>query len=675
VDGWDAFTGCALLTSGAACARRRSGLLLIACGATWFLADVAGWAVFVHRGVLFFLMLTYPAVRLGVTGRSYGAWAGRQTEGQLSGTDPRPQAVEPPYGADTGRQTEAPPSEPDAQRQAVAPPSEPDAQRQAVASPSEPDAQRQTVASRGAGAWRRAMALKPPSWTRRRTVTPTLPSRPVRQTVTPKLPSRPVRQTVTPKLPSRTRLPPVAPKLLLRSRLRSAASAFGPVVIAGCTALYPLTRIDAVAVAEVAVLVVGAAVRLRPTAAGAHERRARGVSLAAAVLLAGVVVWGVLARRSGAADDLVVLRTYELVVAVVGAGLGAGALLLGSTRAALTRLVVDLGEPDGGGPLRARLAPVLGDPGLELGYWVPELRRYVDEAGRPVRLPPAGSGRVVTPLAQDGRPLAVLVHDGSMPHDRALLSAVAAVARLAVSNARLQAEIRGRVAELESSRRRLVEATDAERHRLERQLDEDVLRRLDRVAELLAGAGDWAGPVLGALRTTQAELREFARGIHPATLVRDGLAAALAELTAQCPLPLTLDVPEGRFDPAVEAAAYFICCEALTNAVKHAHADRATVRVAARSDGGVEVEVRDDGTGCARPELGTGLRGLADRAEALGGTLRVDGAPGGGTRLFAQIPQGTTLGAGSRNSGAGPDVQDGSDPYRRSRSERAVGDR
>lgn len=570
MDGWDVFTGCALLASGAVCGRRRAGLLLIVCGGCWFLGDVMGWAVFVHRGVLFFLVLTCPAVRPGSVGPSYEEGPRERKETLPATSEERPPTV--------------------------------------------------TSASTSAG------RLRTMAW----------------------------------KLGSRTHLTTRAPML-------------GPAVLACCTALYPLTRIDAVAVVEVAALVGGAALRLRTAAAGAHERRARGVSFAAAVLLGGAVLWGVVARRSDVAGDLVVLRTYELVVAVVGGGLCAAVLLLGSARAALTRLVVDLGEPDGGGPLRARLAPVLGDPRLELGYWVPELRGYVDEAGRPVQLPPTGAGRVVTPLGQDGRPLAVLVHDGSMPHDRALLSAVASVARLAVSNARLQAEIRGRLAELESSRRRLVEATDTERRRLERQLDEDVLHRLDRVAEVLAGSGDWAGPVLDGVRAAHAELREFARGIHPATLVRDGLAAALAEQIAQCPLPLTLDVPEGRFDPAVEAAAYFICCEALTNAVKHADAGRVSVRIAARPDGGVEVEVRDDGTGGARPELGTGLRGLADRAEALGGTLRVDDAPGGGTRLFARIPQGVALGAGARDSGADPDVREVADPYRRNRSEQSAG--
>ncbi|MEU6258151.1 ATP-binding protein [Streptomyces sp. NPDC047043] len=513
MDAWDVFTGCVLLGSGLTCGRRWTGGLLVASGAAWFLGDLASWAVFLHRGLLFFLVLTFP------------------------GTRPR------------------------------------------------------------------------------------------------------------------------------RITHLSAAAA-----IACCTAVYPLTRIDTVAAAQALVVAAGSALRLRSGAAPVRERRARALGCGAAAVLAGAVGWGVVARRTGAADDLAVLRVYEAAVAVVGAGLCAGVRLLGSARAALTRLVVDLGESDGGGPLRARLAPVLGDPRLALGYWVPELRGYVDESGRPLHLPPADSDLVVTPLAEDGRPLAVLVHDGSMPHDRALLSAVASVARLAVSNARLQAEVRVRLADLESSRRRLVEAADTERRLLERQLDEGVLGRLDRVAEVLEGAGDWAGPVRESLRAARAELREFARGIHPAALVREGLAAALAEQTAQCPLPVTLDVPRVRFQPGVEAAVYFICCEALANAVKHARATRATVRVAVGPGGEVEIDVRDDGAGGARSGLGSGLRGLADRAEALGGTLRVESTPGRGTHVFAQIPQGTALGPGVENPGVGPDVRDKSDPYRRSRS-------
>jgi signal transduction histidine kinase len=158
------------------------------------------------------------------------------------------------------------------------------------------------------------------------------------------------------------------------------------------------------------------------------------------------------------------------------------------------------------------------------------------------------------------------------------------------------------------------------------------------VAELLAGSGPEVDPVLRSLHAADVELREFARGIRPPVLVAQGLAGALDELAQRCPLPVDLDVPQVRLDPARESAAYFICSEAIANAVKHARASRLAVRVTAA--GGVVVEVEDDGVGGADATRGSGLRGLAERAEAFGGRLRVDSDPGQGTRLTAWLAPG-----------------------------------
>src|SRR5262249_28074750 len=150
--------------------------------------------------------------------------------------------------------------------------------------------------------------------------------------------------------------------------------------------------------------------------------------------------------------------------------------------AVVTGLIVDLGATADAGTLRAKLARALGDPSLVVGYRLPETGAFVDDAGRPVELPEPGSGRTATAIAERVEQVAVLVHDEALLADRNLVESVAAAARIAVANARLQADSRARAAELEASRRRIVEAADAQRRRLERELREGPERRLERVA-------------------------------------------------------------------------------------------------------------------------------------------------------------------------------------------------
>jgi signal transduction histidine kinase len=280
-----------------------------------------------------------------------------------------------------------------------------------------------------------------------------------------------------------------------------------------------------------------------------------------------------------------------------------------------------------------------------LGYWLAEEGRYVDDAGRPVELPGAGAGRAVTPIADDGQPVAVLVHDDAVLEDPALVEAVASAARMAVANARLQAEVRARVLDLAASRRRVVEAADAQRRRLERELRRGAERRLTDVAKLLAqgreGADERAGAGLTEVELeldgARTELRAFAQGIHPSALTEGGLVAALPQLARRAGIRVELEVSTGRFAPAAEAAVYFLCSEALTNAAKHAEARCVTIGVT-QAGGRLLVEIADDGIGGADPGDGTGLRGLADRIEALGGRLSVESLPRQGTRLLAKIP-------------------------------------
>jgi signal transduction histidine kinase len=376
------------------------------------------------------------------------------------------------------------------------------------------------------------------------------------------------------------------------------------------------------------------------------ERRARLVAAAAATAFSAVLVLAAAARLSGAGAgvDRTVLWGYEFVVFLVAVALTLDLLLRRWTQAIVTGLVVDLGSLDETTPLRRRLAAALGDPSLEIGYRLAERDAYVDDSGRVLELPDARSSRAVTIVRQNGEPLAALVHDGALG-DPQLLDAVAAASRIAVGNARLRAEVRSQLEEIEASRRRIVEAGDTQRQRLERELQEGAERRLAEVAALLDATDEEASAAFrGTLEETraeleraQAELIEFARGIHPRVLTEGGLAAALADLAGRAAVPVDLVVTESRFPAAVEAAAYFVCSEALANIGKYANASRAAIEVS-RRDRAVAVSVRDDGRGGASMDAGFGLRGLVDRVEALGGRLLVDSRLGEGTVVSAELP-------------------------------------
>jgi PAS domain S-box-containing protein len=203
--------------------------------------------------------------------------------------------------------------------------------------------------------------------------------------------------------------------------------------------------------------------------------------------------------------------------------------------------------------------------------------------------------------------------------------------------------------ELRASRARIVEATDAARRRIERDLHDGAQQHLVSASlslrlarERLRAADPTADEVLAAaieeLAAAAAELRELARGIHPAVLVEGGLEPALRGLLQRCPIPASLkEVPRQRLGPAIEATAYFVVAEALTNIARYAEATHVDVR--ARLAGGrLEVVVGDDGLGGADPARGTGLRGLTDRVTALGGSLSLDSPPGEGTRVQVEIP-------------------------------------
>ena len=316
-------------------------------------------------------------------------------------------------------------------------------------------------------------------------------------------------------------------------------------------------------------------------------------------------------------------------------------------RAGLADLLRDLGTRRGV-QLEAGLAKTLGDPSLVLAYRVPGERCYIDGAGQPVELPAPGGDRTVAPIEREGRELGKLVYDASLDDDPELVEAVAATAAIALDDARLQAESEGRLAELRASRERIVAAGDAERRRLERNLHDGAQQRLVSVALQLrmiqsrirtdpALAEELVSSASDELSQSLEELRELARGIHPAVL-NHGLQAALKSLASRASVATTVSfqTPE-RLPEPVELAAYFVACEALANVAKYAQATQTTVRVS-RRDGLVVVEIADDGVGGANESAGTGLQGLADRVAALDGTLRILSPPGGGTVVTAELP-------------------------------------
>jgi signal transduction histidine kinase len=329
------------------------------------------------------------------------------------------------------------------------------------------------------------------------------------------------------------------------------------------------------------------------------------------------------------------------------------ALLAGLLRARLAQatvgdLILELERTPPHG-LRDALARTLHDPTLEVAFWLPERQEFVDAAGQTVELPPDGGGRAVTRLEHEGEPLAALIHDRSLLDEPELVQAAGAAARLALENARLHAETRAQLAEVRESRVRIVAAADEERRRIERDLHDGAQQRLVALALQLRSAERQLGAkgdpeverllasAVGELQLALDELREFARGVHPAILTEEGLAAALESLASRAPLTVSLQVPEDRFPAAVEATAYFVACEALTNVVKHARASAAAITVE-RRNGVLTVEVADDGIGGAQAAEGSGLRGLADRVEALGGRLTIGDSASGGTRIVGEIP-------------------------------------
>lgn len=404
--------------------------------------------------------------------------------------------------------------------------------------------------------------------------------------------------------------------------------------------------------------------------------RVTGIAVAAAVALMLILRWR-LASPPLRRALLPIVVTGGIAIALLGATLIASALpyagapiklqsaerlalgvvpiayLVGLFRARMGRLgvsdlIVELSRGVEPGRLRDAIAHALRDPSLQLGFWIRDPDECVDVDGQPVSVVP-GPDRAVTILERHGRRVAALVHDPALSENPALLDAVSSAAGLALENERLLAELRAKLDEVRDSRARLVEASVTERRRLERNLHDGAQQRLVTLAlhlrmaqetvhddpqatgTILAGAGD-------ELKQALDELRELARGLHPAVLTDRGLVPALQSLANRSPFPVAITgVPAIRLPEPVEAALYYVVAESLTNAAKHSGATEGHVELSTTTEK-VVVDIRDNGSGGASMARGSGLRGLADRIEAFGGQFDVRSPMDGGTLIRAALP-------------------------------------
>lgn len=302
-------------------------------------------------------------------------------------------------------------------------------------------------------------------------------------------------------------------------------------------------------------------------------------------------------------------------------------------------------------PIRMQeaVAEALGDPSVELAFWLPESGRFVDVCGLSISEPESGSDRAASSVVAEGRLVALIIHDGALLEEPEKIEAVSRGAALAFEKARLEAEVRANLEEIRASRTRIVEAGDAARREIERNLHDGAQQNLvslalklqlarSRVEENPRGAIEILDGASAELEQTLAELRELARGIHPAVLSDRGLDAALLALAHRAPLPVEVnEMPNSRLPEPIEAAAYYVVAESLTNVVRYAEASRAKIDIVS-NDGLVRIRIADDGIGGADPRLGSGLSGLADRIAALDGNINVRSPRGEGTVVEVEIP-------------------------------------
>ena len=315
-------------------------------------------------------------------------------------------------------------------------------------------------------------------------------------------------------------------------------------------------------------------------------------------------------------------------------------------RAGIADLVLRLAPPVSTEEVRSALRETLGDDSLEIFYWVPDTGTFVDADGRPIPGEEGLAGVIVPVADRHGDLLAVVCVDDAFDRRRRLLNSAVAASALALENSRLEVALRAQLQEVRASRSRIVEAGLTERRRMERDLHDGVQQRLLSIGatlgrlEILSETSEARSAVNDMrteLRAAREELRDLARGLHPAVLTQDGLGPAIEAVTERLPLTVDVDVPDSRWREEVELSAYFVACEALTNAAKHSGIAKA--RIVVRETGGqLLLRVTDSGVGGAAFLPLGGLIGLRDRVRALGGELTIASPPGRGTEVTVRLP-------------------------------------
>ncbi len=399
---------------------------------------------------------------------------------------------------------------------------------------------------------------------------------------------------------------------------------------------------------------LGAAMLLRRVVEAPDHRQgpADTTGLLLIVVLAASAVAGT--RESVPAFD-----TYAFYAAAIAATAMVIAAEVITTTPTLTRVADAVLRVDPAVPLsmERELRRSTGQPSLRVAFPLAGGGGYVDASGAPIDLPQPGPGHVATPIVStDGHVEALVIHDRRLDTAIAFDPGIARAGALSAANARLQAELRRQVADVRASRRRVLEAEQTERRRLRDRLAAALLPALAEIETGLASLDDERGhddmepdmtqspdaaTIIATVRELRGELDAVTAGLHPASVGERGLDGAIRRAVARSPFTTTvttvgLDRP---LDLDIAATAWYVCSEALANVAKHARASHVSVQVDVRDDH-LRMVVQDDGIGGADPSAGTGLRGLRDRLETMGGTLRIEPVAGGGTRVLADLPAG-----------------------------------
>ena len=347
-------------------------------------------------------------------------------------------------------------------------------------------------------------------------------------------------------------------------------------------------------------------------------------------------------------DHILLIAMEPVLVALIPLAFLGGIFQVGRLRGPVGQLVDDLESVPEAGALERRIARALGDPTARVYYRIEGAEAYTDSFGNPVGADWLAA-QASTPLEHRGTALGVLVHDPGLLAQPELVHSVCAAASLALANERLRAEVQAHLAEVESSRTRIVQAADAERRRIERNLHDGAQQRLVALrlglrlnAQQLRARDETAAEQFERsareLDEAIAELRELAHGIHPAILTDEGLTAATEVLLERTRLLADFrnSLPS-RPPPTVEAAAYYVVAEALSNVAKHANASMLRLNLE-HEEGMLVVSIVDNGVGGADMKRGSGLEGLSDRVAAVGGRLEVTSPSHGGTTIRATFP-------------------------------------